>query len=75
MSSKGQRGSLVAWIRAGERLARVDPKRLADLTQLAQRFALAHENPFAPELRGVADERTDLSGFPEASCDLSADID
>lgn len=55
------------WLRAGERLLRVDPRRLADLTELASQFALAHEDPNAPELREVA---SDLSRFPDASNDF-----
>jgi len=66
MRKNRRRGTLASWLSAGERLLRVDPVRMEELLELAEQFALAHEDPNAPSLREIASE---LTQFPKSSND------
>lgn len=62
--------SLDEWLRVGARLLAVDPRRFADVMDLAHQIALAHEDPNAPLLRGLGSGPT----FAEPD-ETSADFD
>ena len=67
MGKNRPQAALAAWLQAGERLLRVDPRRLAELLELTVQFALAHENPDAPQLADVA---AGMTAIPDSSHDL-----